>query len=91
MNSIEYREKFVKSLENALFELDKVINQEILLEELDPEKAKQAAQGKIEAAIGYQKLLGMISDELITIENERNAKEGKNKVGAFTGVEGRAK
>lgn len=36
MDSIEYREKFVKSLEKALSELDKVINQDIILEELEP-------------------------------------------------------
>lgn len=90
-DSIKEREKLVASCMNAIKELDKVINQEIQLDELDPEKAKQAAQGKIEAIQGYDRILGIISQQLITIENERNAKEGKSQAAAFSGVEGRAK
>ena len=89
MDSIKYREGYVKSLEEALTQLDKLIVQEIILEELDPEKAKQAAQGKIEAAIGYNKILTMISEQLILIEDERNAKEGTGKAKSFSGVEDR--
>ena len=90
-NSIDERMKLVASSRKALVELDKVINQVIHLEELEPERAKIATQGKIEAIQGYDKILGIISQQLITIENERNAKEGSGKAKAFSGVEGRAK
>lgn len=43
------RERIIESSKKALEELDKLILQEINLDELDPEKAKQAAQGKGEA------------------------------------------
>lgn len=91
MDSIKRRTGLIKSLERALVQLDKLIVQEINLEELDPEKAKAAAQGKIEAAKGFVEMLGMISEQQITIENEQNAAEGKTKGGAFTGVEDRSK
>ena len=90
-DSIDEREKLVASCRTALKELDKVINQEIDLLELDVEKAKIATQGKIEAITGYDKILGIISQQLITIENERDSKEGSRKAKAFSGVEGRAK
>ena len=90
-NSIDERMKLVASSRKALLELDKVINQEIDLTELEVERAKIATQGKIEAIQGYDKILGIISQQLITIENERNAKEGSGKAKAFSGVEGRAK
>ena len=90
-NSINEREKLVASSRKALIELDKVINQEIDLIELDVEKAKIATQGKIEAIQGYDKILGIISQQLIQIENERNAKEGTGKAKSFSGVEDRLK
>ena len=90
-DSVLERKKLVDSCRTALMQLHKVINQEILLEELEPEKAKIATQGKIEAIQGYDKILGIISQQLITIENEQNAREGSNKAKAFAGAEGRAR
>lgn len=89
MDSIQQRQKLVASCQKALVELDKVINQ--VIEDIDPEKAKIAVQGKVEAIVGYDKILGIISMQLITIENEQNAKEGSDKVKAFDGVEQRSK
>ena len=43
---MDRRQKIVQAAEKALIELDKVIRQKIDLVELDPEKAKTAAQAK---------------------------------------------
>lgn len=91
MTNIERRKGLVKSLEKALIELDKLIIQKIDLSELDPERAKAAAQGKIEAAKGFNEILGMIAEQQTTIVNEENAASGKGKDGTFTGVESRSK
>ncbi len=57
-------------------ELDKLILQEINLDELDPEKAKQAAQGKIEAIEGSFKILQRIEEETevtgTSVKNEKS-------------------
>ena len=90
-DTIKERERLIESAQAAIDQLHKVINQNIDLEELDPEKAKAAAQGKIEAILGVDKILAKISEQLITIENERNAKEGAGKAKAFSGVEGRVR
>ena len=53
----------IRSAKKALKELDKLIRQDIDLTALDPEKAKAAAQGKIEAIAGYFKILETIAEK----------------------------
>lgn len=75
------RQRIIKSSQKALKELDKLIIQTIDLEELDPEKAKAAAQGKIEAIEGSLKILQVIAE----IEGmDAEVKEGQR---TFRGVE----
>ena len=80
------RERIVKSATVALLQLDKLINQNIDLTELDPEKAKAAAQGKIEAIEGSFKILARIQEELTAME-ETTGEKSKD----FFGVETRVK
>ena len=76
-------QKIIDASEKALVELEKVIRQEINLKELDPEKAKIAAQAKWVA----------IDDSLKIIEKIEQLSEGKkeNNSGKFLGVEDRIK
>ena len=62
MEAKKRRKKIILSSQKALDELDKLIVQTIDLEELDPEKAKAAAQGKIEAIEGSLKILQVVSE-----------------------------
>lgn len=62
MDPKQRRKKIINSSQKALDELDKLIIQNIDLDELDPEKAKAAAQGKIEAIEGSLKILNVISE-----------------------------
>jgi hypothetical protein len=81
---MDRRKKVVQAAEQALVELDKVIRQKIDLVELDPEKAKTAAQAKWVA----------IEDSLKIIEKIEEINEKKNtnvKSEAFIGVEDRLK
>ena len=80
------RERIVESAKFALGQLDKLIKQDINLVELDPEKAKAAAQGKIEAIEGSFKILQRIQEELATLE-ENKPKDNND----FFGVESRVK
>ena len=75
-------ERIVDASEKALVELEKVIRQKINLEDLDPEKAKIAAQAKWVA----------IEDSLKIIEKieELNTTDKKDAV-KFLGVEDRLK
>ena len=91
MDSVVERKKLIKASSRALVELNKLIIQEIDLDELDPEKAKAAAQGKIEAIKGYSEILGIIAEQEIMIENESDTEEGKGKATSFAGVETRAR
>lgn len=70
-------------------ELDKLINQTIDLTELDPERAKQAAQGKIEAIQGSFDIINKI-DELNAILDDSPNKNAKGE-SIFSGVENRIK
>lgn len=81
------RKDIIKSAEIALKQLDKLIVQNIDLSELDPEKAKAAAQGKIEAIEGSFKILQRIQDELILLEEKAVSKSSKT----FNGLEDRIK
>ena len=76
-------QKVIDASEKALIELEKVIRQEINLKELDPEKAKIAAQAKWVA----------IDDSLKIIEKIEQLSENKkeNKSKKFLGVEDRIK
>ncbi len=78
------RQKIILAAEKALIELEKVIRQNIDLVELDPEKAKTAAQAKWVA----------IDDSLKIIEKieELSGKQKENKnTKTFLGVENRIK
>ena len=76
-------QKVIDASEKALVELEKVIRQEINLKELDPEKAKIAAQAKWVA----------IDDSLKIIEKIEQLSDSKkqNKSVKFLGVEDRIK
>ncbi|MCH9664308.1 MAG: hypothetical protein K0U41_00470 [Gammaproteobacteria bacterium] len=78
--------RIIASAEIALKQLDKLIIQNIDLEELDPEKAKAAAQGKIEAIEGSFKIIQRIQEELGTLDPT-----SKNESQDFLGVETRIK
>lgn len=81
------KEKIIKSAQIALKQLDKLIVQNIDLADLDPEKAKAAAQGKIEAIEGSFKILSRIQEELTLLEE----KDVSTSVKSFTGLESRIK
>ena len=80
---MDRRQKIVQAAEKALIELDKVIRQKIDLVELDPEKAKTAAQAKWVA----------IEDSLKIVEKIEQLTETKstNETKTFLGVENRIK
>lgn len=86
MDFKQQREGIISSAEFALKQLDKLIRQNIDLAELEPEKAKAAAQGKIEAIEGSFRILKLIQEELALLEDKSNEKEDKK---SFFGVEGR--
>ena len=91
MKVLEHKKNLLKSLELALVQYDKLIRQEIDLVELDPEKAKAAAQGKSEATKGYRETLNIIEEVNLEIEQEELAMKGGAKKKAFEGVEKRIK
>ena len=81
---MDRRKRVIEAAEKALVELEKVIKQNIDLSELDPEKAKTAAQAKWVA----------IEDSLKIIEKIEELAEKKlesKKSEAFMGVENRVK
>lgn len=80
------RKRIIKSAQLALKQLDKLIIQNIDLDELDPEKAKAAAQGKIEAIEGSFKILQRVQEELASFDDEKTDKKD-----SFFGVETRVK
>tara|TARA_B100001996_G_C18631239_1_gene581845 strand:+ start:802 stop:1047 length:246 start_codon:yes stop_codon:yes gene_type:complete len=77
------RQKIILAAEKALIELEKVIRQHIDLQELDPEKAKTAAQAKWVAIDDSLKIIEKIE------ELSQDKKDNKNKT--FLGVENRIK
>tara|TARA_R110000803_G_scaffold138656_1_gene205438 strand:+ start:666 stop:911 length:246 start_codon:yes stop_codon:yes gene_type:complete len=78
------RQRVVQAAEKALIELDKVIRQKIDLVELDPEKAKTAAQAKWVAIEDSLKIIEKI-------EQLSETKDAKKEAKAFLGVENRIK
>jgi|TARA_X000001382_G_scaffold55311_2_gene37852 uncharacterized Fe-S cluster-containing radical SAM superfamily enzyme len=79
---MDRRKKVISAAEKALVELEKVIRQNIDLEELDPEKAKTAAQAKWVAIDDSLKIIEKIEE---LSEEKTKAKENKT----FLGVENR--
>ena len=67
--------------------MDKLIRQNIDLASLDPEKAKAAAQGKIEAIQGSLEILKVIQEIEVMDKEQDTTKEKKE----FFGVETRVK
>jgi hypothetical protein len=81
---MDRRKRIIDAAEKALIELEKVIKQNIDLSELDPEKAKTAAQAKWVAIEDSLKIIEKIEE--LTSKKE-NVKSNK----AFLGVEERIK
>ena len=80
---MDRRQKIVQAAEKALIELDKVIRQKIDLVELDPEKAKTAAQAKWVAIEDSLKIIEKIEQ----LTESKSSKETKT----FLSVENRIK
>ena len=87
MDAKQRRKQIIDSSHKALEQLDKLIRQNIDLAELDPEKAKAAAQGKIEAIEGSLKILQVVA-EVEEMDREITEIDPKK---TFFGAEGRAK
>jgi len=81
---VNRKTKVVAAAEKALIELEKVIRQTIDLVELDPEKAKTAAQAKWVAIDDSLKIIDKI-------EELTETKEKKAEIKTFLGVENRIK
>ena len=81
---MDRRKRVIEAAEKALVELEKVIKQNIDLGELDPEKAKTAAQAKWVAIEDSLKITEKI-EELAEKKSENKKSE------AFMGVENRVK
>mgnify|MGYP000880844279 CR=1 FL=1 len=81
---MDRRKRVIEAAEKALVELEKVIKQNIDLQELDPEKAKTAAQAKWVAIEDSLKIIEKI-EELTEKKSESKKSE------AFMGVENRVK
>lgn len=81
---MDRRKKVIEASEVALIELDKVIRQKIDLVELEPEKAKIAAQAKWVAIEDSFKIIEKI-------EELSETKESKKESVKFLGVEDRIK
>ena len=81
---MDRRKRVIEAAEKALVQLEKVIKQNIDLGELDPEKAKTAAQAKWVAIEDSLKIIEKI-EELAEKKSENKKSE------AFMGVENRVK
>jgi len=81
---MDRRKRVIEAAEKALVELEKVIKQNIDVGELDPEKAKTAAQAKWVAIEDSLKIIEKI-EELAEKKSENKKSE------AFMGVENRVK
>ncbi len=88
MDYTEEKKEIISSAKLALKELKKLITQNIDLNELDPEKAKAAAQGKIEAVKGSFEILELIKKEEDE-SNKQDNREGEEEVSPGGGVSSR--
>mgnify|MGYP001276304294 FL=1 len=82
---MDRRKKVIEAAEKALVELEKVIKQKIDLAELDPEKAKIAAQAKWAAIEDSFKII----DKIEQVHDTK--KETEKESIKFLGVENRVK
>tara|TARA_B100000214_G_scaffold96917_1_gene67373 strand:+ start:10961 stop:11209 length:249 start_codon:yes stop_codon:yes gene_type:complete len=82
---MDRRKKVIEAAEKALVELEKVIKQKIDLADLDPEKAKIAAQAKWAAIEDSFKII----DKIEQVHNTK--KEAEEESIKFLGVENRVK
>ncbi len=82
---MDRRKKVIEAAEKALVELEKVIKQKIDLADLDPEKAKIAAQAKWAAIEDSFKII----DKIEQVYNTK--KEAEEESIKFLGVENRVK
>jgi len=81
---MDRRKRVIEAAEKALVELEKVIKQNIDLGELDPEKAKTAAQAKWVAIEDSLKIIEKIEELAVKkLDNKKSE--------AFMGVENRVK
>ena len=80
---MDRRKRIIEAAEKALIELEKVIKQKIDLSELDPEKAKTAAQAKWVAIEDSLKIVEKI-EQLTETKSDKETK-------TFLGVENRIK
>jgi uncharacterized Fe-S cluster-containing radical SAM superfamily enzyme len=81
---MDRRKRVIEAAEKALVELEKVIKQNIDLSELDPEKAKTAAQAKWVAIEDSLKIIEKIEELAVKkLDNKKSE--------AFMGVENRVK
>ena len=81
---MDRRKKVIEASEVALIELDKVIRQKIDLVDLEPEKAKIAAQAKWVAIEDSFRIIEKIEELSETKENKKESVK-------FLGVEDRIK
>jgi hypothetical protein len=77
------KQRIIDAAEKALVELEKVIRQEINLQELDPEKSKIAAQAKWVAIDDSLKII----DKIEQLSEDKQEKKSEK----FLGVEDRIK
>ncbi|QDP66423.1 MAG: hypothetical protein GOVbin15_12 [Prokaryotic dsDNA virus sp.] len=82
---MDRRKKIIEAAEKALIELDKVIRQKIDLADLDPEKAKIAAQAKWAAIEDSFKIIDKIE------QVDETKKDTEKESIKFLGVENRVK
>ena len=82
---MDRRKKVIEAAEKALVELEKVIKQKIDLAELDPEKAKIAAQAKWAAIEDSFKIIDKIE------QVDETKKDTEKESIKFLGVENRVK
>tara|TARA_R100001079_G_C4442072_1_gene149405 strand:+ start:361 stop:609 length:249 start_codon:yes stop_codon:yes gene_type:complete len=82
---MDRRKKIIEAAEKALIELDKVIRQKIDLADLDPEKAKIAAQAKWAAIEDSFKIIEKIE------QVDETKKDTEKESIKFLGVENRVK
>jgi len=80
---MDRRKRIIEAAEKTLIELEKVIKQKIDLSELDPEKAKTAAQAKWVAIEDSLKIIEKIEE----LSDKKSSKESHT----FLGVENRIK
>lgn len=75
----EIKEAAIKGSYIAIEKIEKVLTQDIDLEDLDPEKAKAAVQGKLEAQSAIFAMVNKIQEEQSAIDAMDNKTSEKQK------------